>query len=774
MNDIYSFYQLICKYQIEIPIIQRDYAQGRDNAKAADVRRSLVENMIKSVVKDDNSLFFDFVYGRVDGNRFIPFDGQQRLTTLFLFHKYIFERCQSKSICRYRDNCVCKDILKRFSYATRQSSREFCEKLVENRIIPIDDKLVSANIINQPWFFPDWKKDPTIVGMMRMLDEIHKKFDEKENEVDFKHCAEKLTSGCNCPITFHFVDMGEHKLSDETYVKMNARGKSLTPFENFKASLEQYLEEKKDVSEEKKDVSLLDRYRKSMDSRWLDLFWSVANPENRENKELPDSLMMSFFNRHFMNVWRCWYAQNQNEENERINQRVINEMQLYPTKDSFVSWDIYQHILENCGVEECLNTVFNIWDALCDNESEIYDNCQAIWNRGKNDNERWNLYKGTVNNDNRETYPSRIAFYALMKYYDKNANLPVSCLSQWMRVVWNMIENSIIDSRQTYHAALRLIESLSLKCGNIYYALAKQFDDFGLGTMYHAKEQITEEVVKAKKIIDEALWENSIIEAEKCPYLTGKVWVLFQDGENTSLSLFNQRLQLLKEILANPDKYYLPKILISYYDKSRPDNPIDLKENNWKTLLTDEGRKGLFSCFQKIQNNSTNDKITYQWIRDLANTQLLNNSREDAKIVSQYGKHVVLWGTSGCRKYVFGNEVWGNVVIGNHRTLLVDSKVELRKKERIVSNTNFVTFFDVDFKYNGFFYRWYGEPNDNELDVYLMENEWKDYKERKYPKNDKGTDEDKYFCFKVTEDMNGDVFILKLMSIVNQYEDENK
>ena len=93
MNDIYSFYQLISKYQIEIPIIQRDYAQGRNNSKAADVRKTLVDNMIKAV-KEDKSLFFDFVYGRVDNNKFIPFDGQQRLTTIFLFHKYIFEKCQ--------------------------------------------------------------------------------------------------------------------------------------------------------------------------------------------------------------------------------------------------------------------------------------------------------------------------------------------------------------------------------------------------------------------------------------------------------------------------------------------------------------------------------------------------------------------------------------------------------------------------------------------------------------------------------------------------------
>ena len=64
MNDIYSFYQLISKYQIEIPIIQRDYAQGRDNAKAADVRKSLVEKMKNVVENENDTLFFDFVYGR--------------------------------------------------------------------------------------------------------------------------------------------------------------------------------------------------------------------------------------------------------------------------------------------------------------------------------------------------------------------------------------------------------------------------------------------------------------------------------------------------------------------------------------------------------------------------------------------------------------------------------------------------------------------------------------------------------------------------------------
>ena len=63
MSVIYSFFQLISKCRIEIPIIQRDYAQGRVNSKAKDVRKAIVSDLIKAV-KGEQALFFDFVYGR--------------------------------------------------------------------------------------------------------------------------------------------------------------------------------------------------------------------------------------------------------------------------------------------------------------------------------------------------------------------------------------------------------------------------------------------------------------------------------------------------------------------------------------------------------------------------------------------------------------------------------------------------------------------------------------------------------------------------------------
>ena len=73
--------------KIIIPIIQRDYAQGRDNPDVARVRERFIEALYKAVTEKPITL--DFVYGDIDkeGNM-TPLDGQQRLTTLFLLHWY--------------------------------------------------------------------------------------------------------------------------------------------------------------------------------------------------------------------------------------------------------------------------------------------------------------------------------------------------------------------------------------------------------------------------------------------------------------------------------------------------------------------------------------------------------------------------------------------------------------------------------------------------------------------------------------------------------------
>ena len=783
MNDILSFYQLISKYRIEIPIIQRDYAQGRDNAKSADIRKSIISRFVKAVQdKDSEPLFLDFVYGRIEGNTFIPFDGQQRLTTLFLFHKYIFEQCQSKSTCVHKDHCICKDIIKGFSYATRQSSREFCQLLVDKNIIPNDDTLLSKNIMNQSWFFPDWEKDPTIMGMLTMLDEIHGQLKGKKDkdEFKFKYMSERLTSGCNCPISFHFVDMGEHKLSDETYVKMNARGKNLTPFENFKASLEQYLNLKKETDLQNCFKGNYDNTKKKytgIDGIWLDLFWEEAN-KDKDEKVLPDSLMMSFFNRHFMNIWRCWYKKSESEKDENhenFNDRII-KMPLYPSKDDFVSWDIYQHILDSCGVEECLTPIFNILDKLCENSKNIKSDCQAVWN-SNDGKDKWDLFQGQINN-NRETYPSRVAFYALMMFYQEMPQetpkvMQKTSLSQWMRIVWNIIENSTIDSPETYSAALRLISDLSSHSHNIHAFLS--VDDTGIESG-HAKEQVKEEIEKAKQILhgkprsDGKSWEDVIIEAEKTAFFKGAIRFLFQDANGfPNWDEFDKKWEKAQQYFDENGvkKDFRSNALLLRALLSRikiGENWFGYSKEFWLTSLLNSNYQSAVHYLLTTDELVIDGACEQDWIKHKDLLKELLDCESTWHILYDWRGFSVLTRYSQRRSFA---PMYKDIVVLNdiRNKLLNGDNVEISPELR-VGKTTYLYGWGINFKYNDHFFQWDGTQNKKEV-VYIMDDEWQQRKKHSNSLTDNVTDEDTHYCFKVESGMTSDQFINKLDELIN-------
>ena len=54
---------------------------------------------------------------------------------------------------------------------------------------------------------------------------------------------------------------------NELYIKMNSRGKQLTPYENFKADICEYLESEK--------PNYSDNLNKNLDGDWLDAIWEL-------------------------------------------------------------------------------------------------------------------------------------------------------------------------------------------------------------------------------------------------------------------------------------------------------------------------------------------------------------------------------------------------------------------------------------------------------------------------------------------------------------------
>lgn len=238
--------------KIVIPIIQRDYAQGRVDNESSRVRERFLESLYKAITEKPITL--DFVYGDINEQGIMtPLDGQQRLTTLFLLHWYAAKHEKIE-----RDKYA---FLHLFSYETRYSARDFCGFLVE--YIPSFEKTLSKEIIDQAWFPLDWKKDSTISAMLVMLDEIHRIF------ADIGNLWGKLENGA---ISFYFLPIRDMGLSDELYIKMNSRGKPLSLFEHFKAEMEHTL---KSIGEESSK-----RILNKIDTDWTDMLWKYRGNDN--------------------------------------------------------------------------------------------------------------------------------------------------------------------------------------------------------------------------------------------------------------------------------------------------------------------------------------------------------------------------------------------------------------------------------------------------------------------------------------------------------------
>ncbi|WP_367752477.1 DUF262 domain-containing protein [Flavobacterium sp. WC2430] len=243
---------------IEIPMIQRDYAQGRVDEKTTFIREKFLTD-IHYVLKSNqegNNLFLklDFVYGYVENSTFIPLDGQQRLTTLYIIHWFL----------AFKDKVEFTSIgLHKFNYKTRQSAKEFFKSInnLENQFKVKEecegrfDKLIYV-IKNQPWYNLKWDFDPTVKGILRTLTHVVDLF----SDISFS----TLIQGEQKPLSFHFLKIDEYGLGDNLYIKMNARGKPLSDFENFKASFENIISNKTAISKE---------FINKIDGVWLDSFW---------------------------------------------------------------------------------------------------------------------------------------------------------------------------------------------------------------------------------------------------------------------------------------------------------------------------------------------------------------------------------------------------------------------------------------------------------------------------------------------------------------------
>ena len=86
---------------VEIPLIQRDYAQGRTESGVAEIRERFLDVLCEALAGNE-MVGLDFVYGDVEEGTLHLLDGQQRLTTLFLtffaIHFNVFDNTLGRTL----------------------------------------------------------------------------------------------------------------------------------------------------------------------------------------------------------------------------------------------------------------------------------------------------------------------------------------------------------------------------------------------------------------------------------------------------------------------------------------------------------------------------------------------------------------------------------------------------------------------------------------------------------------------------------------------------
>ena len=496
---------------VEIPVIQRDYAQGRGDEHSREVRRRFLDALAGALLADDPSappLDLDFVYGRLRGDEktLEPLDGQQRLTTLFLLHWYL--ACRDGAFAEFQSWMAHPRGGSCFTYRTRPAAREFFDALIVHEA-PVGSFPESASALSDwlkdaVWFVRSWRRDPTVVGCLTMLDELHARF------VKARGAWARLTSTETPRITFRLLRLEEFELSDDLYVKMNARGRPLTPFEVFKAEAERFAGETfgAEPCRFHSSMSWRDYIAHRFDGVWTDLMWG---PLGGSQLKAVDAPLMHLIRA--LAVVRVVEAGSNSKLLNRVQRLLVTPQPGFP-------------MYEELGVADrtFLEQLTLALDALARNSgpkflrrSDYLDEA-SLFERILSAREAH--VQGGLTLEDWALFFAWCSF--LLRFADSLGAEPTrAAFHDWIRVSSNLVFNSSIDRNE------RLIAAMD--------ALAKLVESAGAGFLEQVAEgalektggfnqqQIRGEQLKAQLILRHDAWRDLLERAEAHSYFRGDI-----------------------------------------------------------------------------------------------------------------------------------------------------------------------------------------------------------------------------------------------------------
>lgn len=527
-NNSSYFKKLINDYIIYVPEFQRNYLQGDDSKESIkDKRDRLLKDIFECIESQSKLIDLGFIYGRVEqsykGKLFYPYDGQQRLTTLYFLYLLIYFK--------YKKYDEINSIKEKLSYQTRISTNRFIESFLSwildskekdniyNDFWNKDGKNLKGFIMSQDWFMmTEWNYDVSIINMLSIIVEISRRV---KNLGDITNIVNFIDKDENNPFQFDFIYVDDISKSDDLYIKINARGKALSPFENLKSDIDEYW------SNEDKT---------KLDAEWTEYVWNQLD-ENDKNKE--KSFDDSFFNL-LSNIFYLQYLIG-------LDQQDINDKNLFEIENKYKKGIVDKEwITQNLCCDSPYQMISSFLDAMTGSFKSIKDKQIESVNRkifGLGDNQN-NIGQNKI--DRADLFEVFVYYYSVSSLFRKNdmeftdkRNL----LNEIETVTNRIIENQrpYLDSPTNLVNALKSVKILidsSIKSHGVYKFFLSIDNDtkesIRNGLM---KEQVEEEILKAKLIDKDSryvdLFDKSYKELKNKSQL-GFIFYLIKDNNDLS------------------------------------------------------------------------------------------------------------------------------------------------------------------------------------------------------------------------------------------------
>lgn len=586
---------------VEIPIIQRDYAQGRKNAK--EIRNDFLRDIFVHL-NNNQPMKLSFVYGTTSGGMYVPYDGQQRLTLVYLLTLFLASYCEDWDEVKK---------LSRFNYYTRDQATAFCKfltgfdtefeddkKNVFQRI-DIKGKSIQKGIENDSSFYGSWIYEPTVNSMIVVLQSIQDEFMIITNKLLADEKVEKAKEFLKQIINGDiFFDWCSIQASDNIYIKMNGRGKPLSAFDNFKNTLYAELDKlrKKALTNgEKKKVEFLADFEVKMDGIWTDLFWKNRNTfAGTENYDIA-SYMMNFLYyifefRHTVNCNSFFFGGK--ESFKWIDEKNVVTF-LVKFKDLC---DV-----NNAGKKGQITIDDYIWASkLLDIISDRVLKNQNIIISIDNYQDEVQLLKELSNHKGSIGSTKTVIVASLYYEYLVNASefdvhgklisTDCSCRSQWIELIKRLMKtastfkaryDSLLRDKHMLTGFVNVFVPVAFQntsCGDFLIS-ANNFDENKLKELKqyfdvsHVYSQLVEEIQKYKlKSSNPAEWNSAIEKAEKeLPLFENMIYFLVKLSQDSNgdadVKQFIRYLNLMKQVVNEKgvvEQNYFSAIMLSFAD----------------------------------------------------------------------------------------------------------------------------------------------------------------------------------------------------------------